>query len=76
MALQALKRDHLFTRGSEQPFILQPAMKALSEGSASGCVLPAWVQRAWRVSIFKWAAIGQWSRSSVIPPPFETGVVS
>ena len=46
----------------EQPFILQPAMKALSEGSASGCVLPAWVQRAWRVSIFKWAAWGPWSR--------------
>ena len=62
MALPALKRDHLFTRGSEQPFILQPAMKALSEGSASGCVLPAWVQRAWRVSIFKWAAWGLWSR--------------
>ena len=46
----------------EQPFILQPAMKALSEGSASGCVLPACVQRAWRVSIFKWAAWGPWSR--------------
>ena len=52
MALPALKREHLFTRGSEQPFIPQPAMKALSEGSASGCVLPAWVQPAWRVGIF------------------------
>ncbi len=53
-------RVHLSTRGSEQPFELQPAMKAMSEGSASGSALPTWVGRAWRVSIFKWAAIGQW----------------
>ena len=53
-------RVHISTRGSEQPFELQPAMKAMSEGSASGSVLPTWVGRAWRVSIFKWAAIGQW----------------
>ena len=52
-------RVHLSTRGSEQPFELQPAMKAMSEGSASGSALPTWVGRAWRVSIFKWAAIGQ-----------------
>ena len=55
-------RLHLSTRGFLQPFELQPAMKAMSEGSASGSVLPTWVGRAWRVSIFKWAAIGQWSR--------------
>ena len=39
-------------------------MKAMSEGSASGSVLPAWVGRAWRVSRRKWAAMGPWSRAS------------
>ena len=53
-------RVHLSTRGSEQPFELQPAMKAMSR-LGGGSVLPTWVGHAWRVGIFKWAAIGQWS---------------
>ena len=50
MALPAQKRDHLFTRGSEQPFVLQPAMKALSEGSASIMVLGGMLAKSKKVT--------------------------